>query len=268
MTLSDALVLMAPSDASLPADDRCRRDDATTVVYHVMVRLARRTLPADHRDLVVQDVLIRLSKSRPGRLRYTTNDGEAEAYLLKALRNRMIDIHRTTQRERARWKSSEADDDGWAPFAPVVHDTPESLVIADQTVALVTEATTCLFDKAIPAIASTLQNPGGFLTNVDDLRAIAEGELTIDEIVDREGGHGDAYVKVRNRVYQRHKRTRAYLLEVPPNRAGGLPRLAEWLRDAALSPELEQEVRRIATRIFAPRVDRADARTDVQEHAS
>ena len=30
MTLSDALVLMAPSDASLAADERHRRDEATT----------------------------------------------------------------------------------------------------------------------------------------------------------------------------------------------------------------------------------------------
>ncbi len=268
MTLSDALVLMAPSDTSLSADQRHRRDEATTVVYDVMVRLGRRALSADHRDLVVQDVLIRLSKSRPGRLRYTANDGEAEAYLMKALRNRMIDIHRTVQRERARWVSSEADDDGWAPLEAVDHATPEAVAIAEETGALVAEATTRLIDHAIPAIARTLQNPGGFLTNVDDLRAIAEGDLTIDQIVDREGGSGDAYVKVRNRVYQRHKRTRAYLLEVPPNRAGGLPRLTEWLRDAALSPELEQEVRHIAAEIFAPRVDRGDGRTDVQEHDS
>ena len=78
-------------------------------------------------------------------------------------------------------------------------------------------------------------------------------------------------MKVRNRVYQRHKRTRAYLLEVPRNRAGGLPRLSEWLRRTRRclrNRELEQEVRRIATEIFAPRVDRGDARTDAQEHDS
>jgi DNA-directed RNA polymerase specialized sigma24 family protein len=266
MTLSDALVLMAPSDAMLFADDRCRRDEATTVVYHVMVRLGRRTLPADHRDLVVQDVLIRLSKSRPGRLRYTATDGEAEAYLVKALRNRMTDIHRAAQRMRARLVSAEANEDGWAPHEAVDHATPEAVVIAAETDARLTEATTVLFDQAVPAIARSLQNPGGFLTNVDDLRAIAEGDLTVDTIVEREGGSGDAYVKVRNRVYQRHKRTRAYLLEVPPNTAAGLPRLTQWLRDAALSPEREQDVRRIASEIFAPRVDRGLSRMDAQEH--
>lgn len=268
MTLSDALVLMAPSDASLADDERCRRDEATTVVYDVLVRLGRRAVRPDYRDVVVQDVLIRLAKSRPSRRRYTATDGEAEAYLLRALRNQTIDRHRTEQRERARFVSSEAGDDGFAPLTAVDRTTPEAVAIAEETGARVAEATTLLFDKAIPAIARTLQNPGGFLTNVDDLRAIAEGDLTIDQIVEREGGRGDAYVKVRNRVYQRHKRTRAYLLEVPPNRAGGLPRLSEWLRDAALSPEIEQEVRRVASEIFAPRVDRGDGRTDGQEHDS
>ena len=146
--------------------------------------------------------------------------------------------------------------------------TPEGVAIARETGDLVERASAMLFDRAIPAIAATLQNPEGFLTNVADLRAIADEELTVDQIVEREGGHGDAYVKVRNRVYQRHKRTRAYLLEVPRNKPGELPRLTQWLRDAALPTGLEYEVRRIATDIFAPRVDRGDGSTGAQEQDS
>lgn len=268
MTLSDALVAMAPSDATLAPEESASRDAATTLVYHALVRLAPRVAHPDVRDLVAQDILIRLSTSRPGRRRYTATDGEAEAYLIKALGNRVIDLHRKTQRERARWVSAEPDEDGWAKHEAVDETTPEGVAIAHETADRVERATAVLFDQAIPAIAATLQNPEGFLMNVADLRAIADGELTVDQIVEREGGHGDAYVKVRNRVYQRHKRTRAYLLEVPRNKPDELPRLTQWLRDAALPAALEDEVRRIATEIFAPRVDRGDGRPGAQEQDS
>ena len=131
---------------------------------------------------------------------------------------------------------------------------------------LLEEATTVLFDRAIPDIARSLQNPDGFMANVRDLRAIAADDLTVDAIVDREGGQGEAFVKVRNRVYQRHKRTRGYLLEVPRNKPADLARLSAWLVDAGVRPELEREVRRVAAEVFAPRVDRGDGRSDTQEH--
>lgn len=268
MTLSEALVQMAPSDSGLAADEQQRREEATTLVYHVLARLARRCGPRTLQDEVVQDVLIRLAKNRPGPRRYTANEVEAEAYLLKALSNRVTDLHRRTQKDRRRWESSTPDDDGWSR-APEAVDatTPEQLVIASEQGALLDEAAGVLFEQAIPDIARSLQNPDGFLANVRDLRAIADDDLTVDAIVAREGGQGDSFVKVRNRVYQRHKRARGYLLEVPRNKPDDVARLSAWLVAAAMRPELEHEVRRVAAEVFAPRVDRSE-RSDVQESAS
>lgn len=265
MTLSEALVQMAPADGTLSPDERQRREDATIVAYHALVRLARRVGARDRQDEVVQDVLIRLSKSRPGPRRYTVTDVEAEAYLMRALSNRVKDMHRHTQRERRRLESlTPADDAAVRPVDAIDRETPEQVAIAGEHAALLDEAAAVLFDRAIPEIARTLQNPDGFLANVNDLRAIADEELTVDAIVTREsGGRGD-FVKVRNRVYQRHKRTRGYLLEVPANTPTHVPRLSAWLVHAAVRPELEHEVRRVAAEVFAPRVDRRDAATDVE----
>ena len=261
MTLSDALVGMAPSDGTLSPAEVARRDEATTVVYEALVRLARRVVPADHRDAAVQDVLIRLSKNRPGPRRYTSGDSEAEAYLRTALDNKVTDIHRRMQKDRKRWESATVEEDDRQKAEKFVdHTTPEALAIAGQHEVLIGEAMTHLFDRAIPQIAGGLQNPDGFLENIRDLRAIAGDDLTVDAIVEREGGQVDTYVKVRNRVYQRHKRARAYLLEVPANKPAGVPRLTEWLRTSQLPSELEQEIRKLATEVFAPRVERGESR--------
>jgi DNA-directed RNA polymerase specialized sigma24 family protein len=269
MTLSDALVVMAPSDSSLSAEEQRRREDATALVYDALGRLARRCAPRDRQDEVVQDVLIRLAKNRPGPRRYTANDVEAEAYLLKALSNRVTDLHRRTQKDRKRWESSTPDEDGWSkPVEAVDATTPEALAIAAEQGALLEEAAAVLFERAIPEIAQSLQNPDGFIANVRDLRAIAADDLTVDAIVVRESGQGDAFVKVRNRVYQRHKRTRGYLLEVPRNKPDDLARLSAWLVGAAVRPELEREVRRVAAEVFAPRVERGDSKTASQEQDS
>lgn len=268
MTLSDALVMMAPVDDQLAADECGRRQEATELVYAALCRLASRVVRRDLRDDVVQDVLIRLSTNRPGARRYTSTEAEAEAYLVRALGNRAIDMHRRTQRDRQMLVSATPDDEGRGGFDAVDTETPEGTAIAHQTEALVAEATSTLFDTALPTIARSLQNPSGFLTNARDLRSIAEGDITIDQIVTREGGRPETYVTVRNRVYQRHKRMRAYLLEVPRNGPADRPRLAEWLASAALAPELEQEVRRVAAEVFAPRVERGgQAGIDGQELA-
>lgn len=259
MTLSEALVLMAPSDSGLAADEQHRREEATTLVYEVLVRLGRRCAPRDLHSEIVQDVLIRLAKNRPGPRRYTANDVEAEAYLLKALSNRVTDMHRRAQKDRRRWESSTPDEDGWSRTPEAVDaTTPEQLAIATEQGALLDEASSVLFERAIPDIARSLQNPDGFLSNVRDLRAIAADDLSVDAIVEREGGQGDSFVKVRNRVYQRHKRTRGYLLEVPRNKPADVARLSAWLVDAAMRPDLEREVRRVAAEVFAPRIDRSE----------
>ncbi len=266
MTLSDALVSMAPVDDTLPPEQASRRADATALVYGALTRLAQRAVDRDRRDEVVQDVLVRLYTSRPGARRYTSTDGEAEAYLLRALGNRQIDMHRQAQKIRRREVSATPDEEGRGGYEAVDNDNPEQTAIARQTEALVEKARTTLFEQALPTIAKSLQNPAGFLMNADDLRAIAEDETTVDEIVDREGGRGDTFAKVRNRVYQRHKRMRAYLLESPRNAPRDVPRLSEWLAGAMLAPELEVEVRRVAAEIFAPRIERGDGGTAAQEY--
>jgi DNA-directed RNA polymerase specialized sigma24 family protein len=238
------------------------------VVHEALVRLARRMVPTDYRDEVTQDVLVRLWKARPSSRRYTSSDGEAEAYLKTALGNRVKDIHRKNKRDRDHLVSATVDDgDSRPPDVFVERRTPEDLVIREQRDArddaLLGEAMTRLFDEAIPEIARGLQNPGGFLENIADLRAIANDDLTVDAIVEREGGNAESYVKVRNRVYQRHKRARAYLLEVPANNAAGMPRLTEWLCKVKLAFDLTQAIRRLAEEIFAARVDRGNGRASL-----
>ena len=191
MTLSDALVLMAPPDRTLSLDEDARRQAATAMVYDTLCSLARRVVPAGKRDDVVNDVVLRLMKNRPGPRRYTSTDAEADQVL---------------------------------------------------------------YDRAIPAIARTLREGDGFLATVGDIRAIAREATTIDEIVAREQRDNDTFVRTRNRIYQRQKRTRGYLLEVPRNRPDDVPRLSAWLIDAALTPEVEEAVRAVAHFDFAPRV--------------
>jgi DNA-directed RNA polymerase specialized sigma24 family protein len=268
MTLSDALVLMAPSDSTLSETEATQRDDAIVLVYGALGRLARRVVREPLRDEVVQKLIIHLMKARPGNRRYTATDSEAEAYLLRSLRNKVTDLHRRAQRDQARLVSIDAGDEGKPLHQPRDPETPETRALIEERVQLGVEARAVLFEQAVPAIARTLQHPDGFQANVADLRAIATGELTVDAIVAREGGEGPTFVKVRNRVYQRHKRTRAYLLEVPRNKPDDLARLTAWLGAAQLPAALEAEVRRLAALIFAPRVERGDATPDSQEQDS
>ena len=133
--------------------------------------------------------------------------------------------------------------------------------------ALLAGAESVLYDEAIPAIATTLREGEGFLVNVRDIRAIARETTTIDEIVAREQRDGDTYVRTRNRIYQRQKRARGYLLEVPRHRPDDVPRLSAWLAGAALAPELEAAVRAVAVFDFAPRVQHGDTHPPPEDEA-
>lgn len=261
ITLSQALVEMAPPDRTLSPEENQRRERAIVMVFEEMSRLARRTLAPDHRDELVSNLLYRLMKNRPGPGRYAADDEGARAYLVRSLRNQEKDAHRRHGRHLDRFPPLR-DRDGRKPRAPedddfVDPETAEDILRQAEQDRLEAEAKRQLFDEAIPVIAKELQNPTGFLANIADLRAIFEDDLSVDAIVKREGGTDATYKTVRNRVYQRHKRTRAYLLEVPRNKPDDVPRLTAWLSKAGLAPELADEVRRLAHEVFAPRVDRA-----------
>ena len=259
MTLSDALVLMAPSDRMLSPDEDARRQASTAMVYTALVALARRVVPADKRDDVVNDVVVRLMKNRPGPRRYTCTDAEANGYLVTALRNMLRDSASRDRDDLHRLVSTTPDDeDGRARDLPAADPDIRSVLIdrEDHTAnaALLAEADQVLYEKAIPAIARTLREGDGFVATVRDIRAIARETTTIDDIVAREQRETDTFVRTRNRIYQRQKRTRGYLLEVPRNRPDDVPRLSAWLIGAALAPAVEQAVRAVAHFDFAPRV--------------
>ncbi|WP_239490716.1 hypothetical protein [Luteitalea sp. TBR-22] len=268
MTLSQALVEMAPPDRTLSPEENQRRERAIVMVFEELSRLARRVVEPAHRDELVSNLLYRLMKNRPGPRRYTADDEGARAYLVRGLRNQEKDAHRRDARQANRCPDPR-DRDSRKARAPEDEDfvdpeTPDDNLQQDERARLEAEATRQLFDLAIPAISRSLQNPTGFLANMADLRAIFDGTLSVDQIVAREGGTPETYTTVRNRVYQRHKRARAYLLEVPRNRPDDVPRLTAWLTRAGLPSELTDEVRRVANEVFAPRVDRGEAALEEQ----
>lgn len=234
------------------------------MVYHELMRLERRHMPTEFHGEFSALLAMRLQRSRPGPRRFTSSDDHARAYLITGLNNLLLDRHRARQRARKRFVPLATTDTSGKEHDRKRHDvdrvnSPHERLVADQRERQIAEATRQLFDRAIPAISGSLQNPKGFLANIADLRAIFDGDLDVDAIVRREGGTDATYVTVRNRVYQRHKRARAYLLEVPRNKPGDVPRLTEWLAGAGLPEHLAEEVRRLASEVFAPRVDRGDS---------
>jgi len=264
MTLSDALVLMAPPDRMLSSDDDGQRQAAIAMVYAALLALARRVVPVAKRDDVVNDVVLRLMKNRPGPRRYTATDGEANGYLVTALKNMLCDSANRDRDELHRLVSTTpADDDGRPRDLPDPDPDIRSLLIDNQehaaSAALLITADQVLYEQAIPAIARTLREGDGFLATVRDIRAIARETTTIEDIVAREQRGDDTFVRTRNRIYQRQKRTRGYLLEVPRNRPDDVPRLSAWLRGASLASEVEEAVRAIAHFDFAPRVQHGSA---------
>ena len=259
MTLSDALVLMAPPDRTLSPGEDARRQAATAMVFAALLALARRVVPAAKRDDVVNDVVLRLMKNRPGPRRYTSTDAEANAYLVTALKNMVRDSANRDRDDLRRLVSTTPDDDDGRPRDLPAPDPDIRSVLIDRqdhvaNSALLAEADQMLYERAIPAIARTLREGDGFLATVSDIRAIARETATIDDIVAREQRADDTFVRTRNRIYQRQKRTRSYLLEVPRNRPDDVPRLSAWLMGAALAPEVEEAVRAVAHFDFAPRV--------------
>jgi DNA-directed RNA polymerase specialized sigma24 family protein len=272
MTLSDALVGMAPPDRTLSLGEDAQRQAAIELVYTTLCTLARKVVPEPKRDDVVNDVVVRLMKNRPGPRRYTSSDGEAIGYLVTALKNRWRDSASRDGDERKRLTSTTAEDDDRSdrelrdPTADI-----RSLLIDRESQSaqarLLAEADQVLYQQAIPAIARTLREGDGFLANVRDIRAIAREAATIDEMVAREQRDGDTFVRTRNRIYQRQKRARGYLLEVPRNRPDDVPRLSAWLAGAALRPDLEAAVRAVALFDFAPRVQHGEPHSPPDDEA-
>ncbi len=272
MTLSDALVGMAPPDRMLSREEDARRQAAIELIYTTLTTLARRVVPDSHRDDVVNDVVVRLMKNRPGPRRYTASDGEATGYLVTALKNRWRDGLSRDGEDRRRLTSTTSEDDDRADreLQDPAADIRSVLIEKESRAAhaeLLTAAESMLYDQAIPAIAKTLREGDGFIANVRDIRAIARETATIDEMVAREQRDGDTYVRTRNRIYQRQKRARGYLLEVPRHRPDDVPRLSAWLAAAALRPELEAAVRAVAVFDFAPRVQHGDTQPPSDDEA-
>jgi DNA-directed RNA polymerase specialized sigma24 family protein len=213
MTLSDALVRMAPPDRMLSHDEDAQRQAAIELIYSALVTLGRRVVPESHRDDVVSDVLVRLMKNRPGPRRYTASDGEATGYLVTALKNRWRDGLSRVGDDRRRLTSTTAEDEDRPDreLRDPAADIRSALIERERHSAqarLLAQADDVLYAHAIPAIAGTLREGDGFLANVRDIRAIAREAATIDDIVAREQRDGDTFVRTRNRIYQRQKRAR------------------------------------------------------------
>jgi DNA-directed RNA polymerase specialized sigma24 family protein len=256
MTLSDALVLLAPSDATLPPSEQARRDDAIVLVHEELQKLARIVERLeDPRDLA-HDALLKLIRLGPRYERVTSE----RAFLMTCLRNLQRD--RWRRDGRARMVSIHPDEEGSGGLELPDPDNPEALAIeteqAVDTRSLLARALQVLYGDAIPSIATTLQQPAGFLVSVEDIRSLAADPLAIRGIVAREQRDGETFVRARNRVYQRHKRTKAYVEQ----------RLGPWLAAAGLAAWREEAVRRVARRDFAPRVERGAVKGHSEEQDS
>ena len=261
MTLSAALVALAPSDGDVPASLCQQRNAAIEVVWGELRRRApavARRFGADADDLA-QDVVQRLIRRGPGiRGQAVSSDGEARGYLTRCLMNRAKDgLKRRGDRPPVLSLTAGDDDPGIDPkdTAPTVLE-----VLVDQTdtarqQALTTAARDALYARAVPAIAQSLQQGDGFLRNIEDIRRLSHEPEAMTEIVAREQQPGETFVRARNRIYQRQKRARAYALD----------RLDGWLQREALSTELDAVVRAMAQHEFAPRIDRRSASPDAQE---
>lgn len=252
MTLPQALQELAPVPDDLPPDVRQRRETACEVVFRVLGALAPRVLRgSDHADDAVMAVLTRLLTTGPrGPGDQFAGDGQAEAYLRTALRNHQRDVFR----RNGKLVFVDPDDPAGELMVTTaaagrtarrIPPAPLAQLLDAERWHLLDEATTTLYEQALPAVAAHVHDPGRFSRIVLDVRDLARDATSIDAIVVRDGlTPGTTAI---NRLYQQHRRARGVFLE----------RLRGWLADHPLPSDLDDVVRRLAEYDMASRVPRA-----------
>ena len=239
MTIADALRRVAPPAAAETDDEARVREAALEIVYAELHRLARSRIGdrAEAED-IASTLAYQIAAAGPRDAdRSPPTDGQARAYLWTAIRNRMVDHHRVARREQG--------DDDLDRFAGAVDPTDDAEV--EHRMTLLAQAQQLLYDEAVPAIARDTDgrfDRDGFLTAVQQMRALHQRSLTLDALLVETDGQVTA--SGRNRLYKQHERARTRLL-------GALP---AWIEARRLDATLDQVLRRLAATELASRVTR------------
>jgi glycine cleavage system H protein len=215
------------------------QDALGEIVYAELHRLARGRIGdrAEAED-IASSLAYQIAATGPRDAdRSPPTDGQARAYLWTAIRNRMVDRLRVARREQG--------DDDLDRFEGAVDPTDDAEV--EHRMTLLAQAQQLLYDEAVPAIARDTDgrfDRDGFLTAVQQMRALHQRSLTLDALLVETDGQVTA--SGRNRLYKQHERARTRLL-------GALP---AWLEARRLDATLDQVLRRLAATELASRVTR------------
>lgn len=239
MTIAEALRRVAPPAAAETDDEARVREAALEIVYIELHRLARsRVGDRSAAEDIASGLAYQIAAAGPRDPdRSPPTDGQARAYLWTAIRNRMVDRHRVARREQG--------DEDLDRFEGGVDVSGE--VDVERQMALLQQAQQLLYDEAVPAIARDTDgrfDRTGFLTAVQQMRALHQRSLTLDALLVETDGKVTA--AGRNRLYKQHERARTRLL-------GALP---AWLAERRLDETLDQVLRRLAATELASRVTR------------
>ncbi|MBA2354096.1 MAG: hypothetical protein H0V80_05440 [Acidobacteria bacterium] len=248
MTLAAALALVAPIHDGLSADEIDRRSRAALTVYEALQSLAPRVChrQPDQADEYASLAFEKLFQTGPRSLDLP-NDAAARRYLGRALENLMTDYYRS---KRSRHVSLTGEDGGEMDAADLTSPSPEQALASAEREAQVTSTEAHLYGKAVPAIAATFRDAEAFERNVRDVRDLARDVVKMDALVLRESADPESFRPVRDRLYQRQKRTRDRLFEKLPG----------WLATSSLDEDEQARVARMADQDFALRHTRTGAR--------
>lgn len=213
MTLLEALRLMRRLEPVDPEDPQLI--EATGVVAAEVRRLAPRIFPRDQAEDAAQRVLLKLFRDatlrRSGREFAGESDAIARGFLRRALLRRRIDQLRRAKRLQAKSLTGADGGDIDVGDAPLDPELERELSDALRQ-----------FEKALPhEIASAMSTKAAstFLEVLDQLRALRDDNIAMDDLVEEELADEPVergtpvWKTARNRLYRRMKRCRDTIAE-------------------------------------------------------
>ncbi len=244
MTLAEALAAIAPVYDGLPADETARRTEAMPLVYEAVQQRARRMPcgPTQTAEDIASRLFMKLLQHGPKRHLQLT-EAAADRYLRRALKNMWIDDLASTEGGHAPMSDASGAD---IEYGDDSTPSPETRLLAEEEKERRARAEQLLYGAAIPAIANGFRDADAFVRNVCDIRDLARGAIDIPGLVAREDGDPARFRVVRDRLYQRQKRTRDRLFD----------RLPAWLAQSGLPADDQWLVARRAELDFALRYSR------------
>lgn len=200
MTLADAFRLVGPPRGD--AHD-AERAEAIRVLDAEIRRIARRIVGnADAADDVASDVTIRLVAAAPGTRHADFNDAQTRGFLARTVRNVLIDGVRAAGTRRRTERA----------FVEQRPPRPRAHGFIAEAADAVAWAERCVDATIIPAAADAMRSRRAeFERDLELLRALHAGLLSMDEAVAAERKPDDTEKRARGRLHTRCSRTRARL---------------------------------------------------------